>query len=130
MRPELVGQVLKQTRVRASRARMEDLAQTLGTDSAMDTARVALFFGVTITRDLEVVEKMGMVMDRALMAGHELQWTRPFEPDEEVDVTVTMKSLDDKGDKDIGVVEALFATPGGEEIQRQFSTFVHFKPKS
>ena len=130
MRPELVGQVLKQTRVRASAARMEDLAQTLGTDTAMDTARVALFFGVTITRDMEIVEKMGMVMDRALMAGHELQWTRPFEPDEEVDVTVTMKSLEDKGDKDIGVVEALFATPGGEEIQRQLSTFVHFKPAS
>ncbi len=130
MRPELVGQVLKQVRTRASAARMADLAQTLGTDSAAETARVALFFGVTITRDLEIVEKMGMVMDRALMAGHELQWTRPFEPDEEVDVTVTLKSLEDKGDKDIGVVEALFATPDGEEIQRQFSTFVHFKPQS
>lgn len=129
MKAELVGEVLKQTRTRASADQMATLAQTLGTDTAAETARIALFFGVTITRDMEIVEKMGLVMERALMAGHELQWERPFEPDEPVDVTVTMKSLDDKGDKDIAVIESLFTTPEGEEIQRQLSTFIQFKPR-
>lgn len=126
MKPELAGQVLKTLRTRAYAARMAELEQTLGTESAAETARVALFFGVTVGRDLDIPEKMGLVMDRSLMAGHEIAWTRPFEPDEEVDVTVTLKDVDDKGDKRVATVETLFATPAGEEIQRQTSTFVMF----
>ena len=68
-----------------------------------------------------------MVMERSLMMGHEMHWTRPFFPDEEVEVTVTLKNVIDKPDREIAVVETIFDTPAGEEIQRQGSTFVTFK---
>ena len=124
MKPELKGTVLKTVRTKAYASRMEEFEQTLGTKSAAETARIALFFGITVTRDLEVVDAIGMDLNRTLMGGHELEWTRPFEPDEEVEVTVTMKDVFDKGDNRFAIVESVFATPGGEEIQRQTATFI------
>ena len=125
MIPELKGKVLKTHKTRAYAARMDDLAATLGTPTAAQTARVALFFGVTIGRDFDVLEKMGMVLNETLMGGHEITWTRPFEPDEEVEVTVTLADVQDRGKNRIAVIESRFQTPGGEEIQCQYSTFVH-----
>ena len=125
MKPERKGSVLKTHRTRAYAARMADLEATLGTPTAAETARVALFFGVTIGRDFDVLEKMGMVLDETLMGGHEITWTRPFEPDEEVVVTVTLADVLDKGKNRIAVIESRFDTPDGQEIQRQYSTFVH-----
>jgi hypothetical protein len=125
MIPELKGTVLKTHRTRAYASRMADLEAALGTPSAAETARIALFFGVTIGRDFDITDKMGMVMDQTLMGGHEITWTRPFEPDEEVVVTVTMADVQDKGKNRIAVIESRFDTPDGEEIQRQYSTFVH-----
>jgi acyl dehydratase len=125
MIPELKGKVLKTHKTRAYAAYMKDLEATLGTPTAAETARVALFFGVTIARDFDVLEKMGMVLNETLMGGHEIAWARPFEPDEEVEVTVTLADVQDRGKNRIAVIESLFQTPGGEEIQRQYSTFVH-----
>ena len=124
MKPELKGTVLKTCTTKAFANKMAELEATLGTESAAETARIALFFGVTIGRDLEIPDLMGIVMDRSLMSGHEIVWVRPFEPDEDVVVTVTLKDVFDKGDNRFSVVESLFETPSGEEIQRQFSTFV------
>lgn len=126
MKQELVGQVLKKVSTKAHANKMAELEQLLGTDSAKETARIALFFGMTIGRDLELPEMIGIQMDKSLMAGHDLHWTRPFEPDEDVEVTVTLKDVTEKGDKTFAVVEALFETRAGEEIQRQYSTFVMF----
>jgi len=125
MIPERKGTVLKTHRTRAYASRMADLEATLGTATAAETARVALFFGVTIGRDFDVLEKMGMVLDETLMGGHEITWTRPFEPDEEVVVTVTLADVLDKGKNRIAVIESRFDAPDGQEIQRQYSTFVH-----
>ncbi len=127
MNTELVGQVLKRVRTKAYASRMAELAQLLGTPSAAETARIAIFFGFTIGRDLELPRVTGMVMERSLMMGHEMHWTRPFFPDEEVEVTVTLKNVIDKPDREIAVVETIFDTPAGAEIQRQCSTFVTFK---
>lgn len=126
MKQELVGQVLKKVSTKAHANRIEELEQLLGTDSAKDTARIALFFGMTIGRDLELPDKIGLKMDKSLLAGHDLHWTRPFEPDEPVEVTVSLKDVTEKGDKTFATVETLFETPAGEEIQRQHSTFIMF----
>lgn len=126
MKPELKGQVLKTLRTTAAANRIAELAQLLGTESGEQTARVALFLGVTIGRDFEIVEKMGIDMQRTLMAGHEIKWSRLFEPDEEVVATVRLQDVFDKGDRRFSVVETLFETPSGEEIQRQYSTYVMF----
>ena len=127
MNTELVGQVLKRVRTKAYASRMAELEQLLGTPSAAETARIAIFFGFTIGRDLELPRVAGMVMERSLMMGHEMHWTRPFFPDEEVEVTVTLKNVIDKPDREIAVVETIFDTPAGEELQRHCSTFVTFK---
>ena len=127
MNAELVGQVLKRVTTKAYASRMAEIEQLLGTPWAAETARIALFFGFTIGRDLELPRITGMVMERTLMMGHEMHWTRPFAPDEEVEVTVTLKEIIDKPDREIAVVETIFDTPAGEEIQRQRSTFVTFK---
>ncbi|MGE0737266.1 MAG: hypothetical protein AB7P50_21205 [Alphaproteobacteria bacterium] len=116
--------MLKSMRTKAHAAKIAELEQTLGTASAAETARVALFFGATIGRDLEIPDKIGIVMDRSLMAGHEIMWNRPFVPDEDVVVTVTLLDVFDKGTNRFAVVESRFDTPSGEEIQRQHSTFV------
>ena len=127
MNTDLVGKVLKRVRTKAYANRMAEIEQLLGTPSATETARIALFFGFTIGRDLELPAAAGMVMERSLMLGHEMRWNRPFVPDEEVDVTVTLKEIVDKPDREIAVVESIFETPAREEIQRQISTFVTFK---
>lgn len=126
MKPELVGQVLKRVSTKAHANKMAELEQMLGTESAAETARIALFFGMTIGRDLELPDMIGIQMDKSLLAGHDLHWTRPFEPDEDVDVTVSLKDVTEKGGKTFATVETLFETPSGEEIQRQNSTFVMF----
>lgn len=127
MKTELVGQVLKRVRTKAYANRMAEIEQLLGTDSAAETARIALFFGFTIGRDLELPRAVGMDIERTLMMSHEMHWTRPFAPDEDVEVTVTLQQVIDKPDREIAVIETMFATPAGEEIQRQCSTFVVFK---
>lgn len=127
MNTELVGQVLKRIRTKAHASRIAELEQLLGTPTAAETARIALFFGFTIGRDLELPRVTGMVMERTLMMAHEMHWTRPFTPDEEVEVTVTLREIIDKPDREIAMVDTTFDTPAGDEIQRQCSTFVTFK---
>lgn len=126
MKPELKGQVVYQTKTRAYQSRMEDLEATLGTPNAAETARIALFFGATASRDLSIMETIGVDMSRTLMAGHEMDWNRPFEPDEDVDVTVTLDDVFDKDGKRFSVLKADYATPAGELIQSQKSTFLMF----
>jgi acyl dehydratase len=67
-------------------------------------------------------------MDKVLMAGHELRWTRPFEPDEDIVIEITLDDVFDKGPKRFAVVRSRFTTPEGEEIQQQFSTFTQPAP--
>jgi hypothetical protein len=106
---------------------MDELRQLLGSNASNDAVRLSVFFGLTIGRDLELPRLVGMVMDRTLMLGHEVSWSRPFEPDEEVDVAVVLSDIQDKPDREIATVESVFTTPSGVEIQRQKSTFVTYK---
>jgi len=127
MNRDLIGKTLKVVWTKAHAARISELEQLLGTTSARDGARLSIFFGLTIGRDLELPKLVGMVMDRTLMLGHEVSWSRPFEPDEEVRVTVSLVEIQDKPDREIAVIDSVFVTPAGEEIQRQKSTFVTYK---
>jgi len=124
MKPELKGTRLKTIRTRAHAVKMAELEKTLGTASAPETARVALFFGVTATGDLEIVEQIGLDLERGLLGGHEIRWQRPFEPDEEVVIDISLDDVYDKGKNRFAVVASVFSTPAGEEIQRQYSTFI------
>ena len=108
---------------KAHAIKITELARILGTETAEETARVCLFFGTTLNGDLEVPLKMGAVMDQVLMVGHELNWSRLFEPDEPVEVEVTLDDVFDKGDRRFAVVKSVYASPAGEEIQTQISTF-------
>jgi hypothetical protein len=123
----MVGKVLKKTRTKAHANRMAEVEQLLGTPQAAQAARIALFFGFTIGRDLELPNACGMDLERTLMLSHEMRWNRPFRPDEDVDVTVSLTEIIDKPDREIAIVETVFETPAKEEIQRQYSTFVEFK---
>jgi hypothetical protein len=123
----MIGKVLKRTSTRAYANRMAEVEQLLGTPSAAEAARIAPFFGFTIGRDLELPNACGMDLERTLMLSHEMRWKRPFVPDEDVNVTVTLTEIIDKPDREIAIVETLFETPAKEEIQRQYSTFVEFK---
>src|SRR5439155_27135953 len=118
--------VLKRVTTRAYASRMADLEQLLGTKSAAEVARVGLFFGVTIGRDLEVPRMLGMEMTRTLMKSHEMEWTRPFTPDEPVEVTVSLTVILDKLDREIAVVDFVFSTSAVEAILRQRSILVGF----
>ena len=69
MNTDLVGRVLKRIRTKAYANRMAEIEQLLGTPSAAETARIALFFGFTIGRDLELPNVAGMVMERSLLEG-------------------------------------------------------------
>ncbi len=124
MNPDLKGKVLKHLSTKAYGNKMDEIAAILDSPTAAETASVTLFFGVTATRDMEIVEALEMDMQRTLMAGHDISWSRPFVRDEDVDITVRVSDVFDRGSNRLCVVETLFATPAGEEIQQQRSTFV------
>lgn len=127
MNRELIGKTLKTVQTKVLSARISELEQLLGTTSARDAASLSVFFGLTIGRDLELPKLIGMAMDRTLMLGHDVSWSRPFLPDEDVHVSVSLADLQDKPDRVVAVIDTVFVTPAGEEIQRQKSTFVTYK---
>ena len=129
MKPDLKGSHLKTIQTRAHAAKIAELAKILGTETAEETARVALFFGVTASWDLTIPNMIGADMEKVLMAGHELRWERPFEPDEEVVIDISLDDVFDKGDRRFAIVRSVFSTPAGDLIQEQRSTFTQPAPQ-
>lgn len=130
MRGDRKGQKLLGVTVKAHAVKMEELARALGdTPSAAETARIGLFFGPTIVGEQKLVEAIGLDLGRALLGGHEIAWTRPFDADEPVHAEMTMVEHTEKNGMEIGVLETRFTTPSGEPIQTQRTTFIERAPK-
>lgn len=118
------GQVLVSTETRAHAVKIAELEALLDTPSAGATARLVPFFGPTIVGEARFVEALGLNLDRALLAGHELAYRRAFVPDEPVKVEMRLADYTEKNGMQFGTVETRFSTPAGEEIQVQRTTFI------
>lgn len=109
---------------KAHAVKMTEFERMLGTESAAETARLALFFGPTVAGEQRFVEALGLKLDRALLGGHEIECTRPFVADEPLSVEVKLADCYEKNDMQFGIVETSFRSPGGELIQVQRTTFI------
>lgn len=125
MRSDRKGQVLLKAHLVAHRIKFEELAHALGdTPSALQTATVGLFFGPTVVGYRSFVEAVGLDLGRALLGGHELSWSRPFNAEEPVVAEMSMVDHSEKNGMEFGIFETRFSTPGGELIQSQRTTFI------
>jgi hypothetical protein len=124
MKTEMKGKVLLQVSTRAHRVKIDELTALLGTSSGVDTARVLPFFGPTVAGESAFVDALGLRLDRALLGSHEVEFERPFVPDEPLNVQLTLADLSEKNGMQFGTIETRFTTPNGEEIQVQRTTFI------
>jgi hypothetical protein len=124
MKAELLGKTLLRTKTRAHAVKIAELSTLLGTASATQTARMVPFFGPTVAGEAAFVEALGLNLSRALLAGHELEFERPFEPDEPVEVELILAEYSEKNGMQVGTIESKFCTPEGQLIQRQKTTFI------
>lgn len=124
MKGELKGQVLLRSETRAHAVKMAEMQAMLGTESAKDTARLALFFGPCVMGESGLVDALGLNLDRALLGGHAIESDRPFVPDEPVHVELRLADYSEKNGMQFGTIETRFTTPNGEPIQLQTTTFM------
>lgn len=124
MKGERKGQVLLRTETRAHRVKIDELQALLGTESGRDTARIAVFFGPCVMGEAAFVEALGLDLDRALLAGHAIEFDRPFVPDEPLKVEMRLADYSEKNGMQFGTIETRFTTPNGEDVQLQTTTFV------
>jgi acyl dehydratase len=107
-----------------SEARLTEFAAILGTTSGAETATLVPFFGPTVAGEKKFVEVLGLDLSRAMLAGVNYEWVRPFEAGETVAVNVFIDKVFDKGSNRFGVVVAEFRDQAQQLIQRQSSTFI------
>ncbi len=124
MKGELKGEVLLKAQVRAHTVKMDEIAALLDTETGRETARIGLFFGPTLLGYQRFVAAIGLDLGRALLAGHEIEWTRPFVPDEPIEAELRLADHTLKNGSEIGTVETRFSTPSGELVQTQRTTFI------
>lgn len=124
MNGSLKGKTLARVDTRAHAVKIDELASLLGTPTAAQTARLNPFFGPTVVGEAKFVEALGLNLDRALLGGHVIEFHRPFVPDEPVHVEMRLADYSEKNGMQFGTVETRFATPRGEEIQLQLTTFI------
>lgn len=124
MKGELRGQVLLRAETRAHAVKIDELRALLGTESAGETARFALFFGPCVLGEAAFVGALGLNLDRALLGGHAIECDRPFVPDEPLQVEMRLADYSEKNGMQFGTIETSFTTPNGESIQVQTTTFI------
>ncbi len=124
MRKELQGKKLLSADIRAHSVKLGEIEALLASETAETTARIGLFFGPSVAGYRAFVDAIGLDLNRALLAGHEIAWNRPFEPDERVRAELYLTDYTEKNGAEIGVVEARFFAENGEVIQTQRTTFI------
>ncbi len=117
-------QILLTLDTKAHAVKLAELEAMLGTPSARDTARLALFFGPTVAGSDRFAEALDLNLSRALLGGHEIAVRRPFVPDEPVRIEMKLAECSEKNGMQFGTIETRFSTPAGEEIQTQRTTFI------
>ena len=131
MRSDIKGREILKADVVAHRVKLLEVAHALGDTSTADaSASVGLFFGPTVVGYRQFVDAVDLDLTRALLGGHEIAWTRPFEPDEPVVAAMTMTEHSERNGMEIAVFETRFTTPDGEPIQTQRTTFIERAPKA
>ena len=125
MRSSRKGEVLLSANLVAHAIKMDEVAHALGdTPTARESASVGLFFGPTVVGYRNFVDAIDLDLNRALLGGHEISWTRPFRPDEPVLCEMKMADHSEKNGMEFGVIETRFTTPTAELIQVQRTTFI------
>jgi hypothetical protein len=131
MKSDRIGQSLLKAYLVAYQVKLDELAHALGdTPTAQETARLGLFFGPTVVGYRNFVDAIDLDLERALLGGHETRWVRPFEPDERVVAEMKMVDYQEKSGMEFGVFETSFATPAGDTIQVQRTTFIERAPRA
>jgi len=119
------GKILFAGRVTVSPKRINALAQALGgTPGQSPAADVVPFFGPTVVGERLVVDGIELNLSRALLGSQTYQWTRPFRPDEEVEVLVTVEKAWEKNGMQFATIASDFREPAGDLIQSQTTTFI------
>lgn len=125
MRLDAKGTTLAEEEVVVRPDQLEDVELAIGTPTAGVTATLVPFFGPTAAGgESVVVDGLGMDLQRALLAGLEYEWTRPFVEEEPIRVRVHVQDVFEKGSNHFGIVVAEFHNEQGELVQRQTATFI------
>lgn len=129
MNPDAKGQTVVRLQQQVEPVKLAELAAAIGTASGAETARLVPFFGPTIAGDQRLVEVLGLDLSKAMLAGQAYEWTRPFTPDEMVDIHVFIEDIYDKGENRFGVVSTEINDAHGQVVQRQRTTFIERSAK-
>ncbi|EUA29804.1 FAS1-like dehydratase domain-containing protein [Mycobacterium saskatchewanense] len=105
------------------------MAAAIGTESAGETARLTLYFGPTVAGEQLLVDRLGLDLSRALLAGQSYEWQRPFEPQETVTIRVFIDDVYEKGSNTFGVVATEIRDDSGDLVQQQRTTFIEATAK-
>jgi hypothetical protein len=124
MHEDAKGTTLLQQHLMVSTTALSALELSLGSPSAPGTARLVPYFAATIGGESTAVDGLGLDLSRALLAGLEYEWRRPFLAEEEVQVRVVVDDVYMKGTNQFGVISAEFTGADGALVQRQKVTFI------
>lgn len=124
MQEDAKGKTLVEEDLTVSAATLTALERAIGTPSAAATATLVPWFGATVGGESTVVDGVGLDLSRALLAGVEYEWERPFAAGETVHVRVCVDDVYRKGANQFGVVVAEFTGADGALVQRQSVTFI------
>lgn len=124
MNGSLKGKTLATVYTRAHAVKIAELEAMLNSKSGAETARLNPFFGPTVIGEAAFVKALELNLGRALLAGHAIEFQRPFVPDEPVHVEMRLTDYSEKNGMQFGTIETRFTTPYGEEIQVQNTTFI------
>ncbi|THJ25641.1 MaoC family dehydratase N-terminal domain-containing protein, partial [Candidatus Frankia alpina] len=100
------------------------LVRAVGSPAGAATAALVPYFGAAVGGESTAVDGLGLDLSRALLAGIDYDWRRPFAPGERVHVRVTVEDVFRKGANQFGLLAAEFTDAAGDLVQRQTVTFI------
>lgn len=124
MKEGLKGQTLFEVQRTIDEHKLEELTTALDSETAGQTATLVPFFGPTIPGEELFVERLGLDLSRALLAGIAYTWARPFKAGEQVNVKVSVEDLYEKAGMQFVVVMSEFTDTAGELVQTHKATFI------
>lgn len=124
MRQDAKGSTIAEERLVFSAATADAFAAAVDTPTAEATATLVPWFGAVVGGQATAVEGLGLDLTRALLAGIDYEWTRPFVIGETVTARVVVEDVYTKGANQFGVVVAEFSGSDGQLVQRQSVTFI------
>lgn len=124
MRQDAMGSTIADEQLEFSAATADAFGAAIGTSTASATATLVPWFGAVVGGEATAVEGLGLDLTRALLAGIDYEWTRPFVSGETVRARVVVEDVFTKGAHQFGVLVAEFTASDGQLVQRQKVTFI------